>query len=169
MKSYSLNRLVLVAAMVTALVHGILGCATEAHVQFGSSFTFVGGVATSWMNSANWINGPANKAPGVDNNPNSLIDGSPSDIAVVQNVLTFNQLNNANLGINMGYSSNSGIGNETGANGSLTLGAIYLNQTTYPPTFPPFQGALEFSTLPPRRETPAFCSSTGIPAAPSSR
>ncbi len=81
---------------------------------------------TGWLNSANWTAGPANTAPGVSANGSSLIDGNAGDVAVF-NALGFP---GAEIGIDFSASANTGVGNDTGANGLLTLGAINWNSPT---------------------------------------
>ena len=93
---------------------------SSAHAQ--STFTWNStATSTAWMNSNNWGGGPASKAPGVDNNSSSTIDNNSGDTAV------FGNMSASSLGINMGTSANTGVGSNTGANGTLSLGAILFN------------------------------------------
>jgi hypothetical protein len=69
---------------LTAMIVVLVGRATE---DRGATFNCDTAVnSRRWLNSANWTGGPANKAPGVDMNPNSTIDNTSTDIAVIGNV-----------------------------------------------------------------------------------
>jgi autotransporter-associated beta strand protein len=79
----------------------------------------------AWLNAGNWTGNPGHY-PGVDANSSSIADGASSDIAAFSSMAFSATI----LGINFSPSSNKGVSNNTGANGSLTLGAIdYLSTT----------------------------------------
>src|SRR5205807_7499859 len=64
--------------------------------------------------------------PGVDANSKSIADGASSDVAAFSSMA----FASTNVGINFSFSYNNGVNDNTGANGSLTLGAIdYLSTT----------------------------------------
>jgi autotransporter-associated beta strand protein len=117
------NRTFAIFCAVTILIALALLLAPKARAQ--TTYTWsTSTTGTQWLNSANWTGGVLNKYPGVDNNTSSTADGSATDIAALGSMA----FSGSTLGINMGTSSNSGNGNNTGANGSLTLGAIdYLS------------------------------------------
>ena len=79
----------------------------------------------AWLNAGNWTGNPGHY-PGVDANSSSIGDGASSDIAAFSRMAFSATI----LGINFSPSSNKGVSNNTGSNGSLTLGAIdYLSTT----------------------------------------
>jgi fibronectin-binding autotransporter adhesin len=79
--------------------------------------------SNAFLNSANWTGGPADTFPGVDLNASSLADGNAGDIAV----LGAGAFSGTSYGINFGAGANTGIGNNAGANGQLTLAAFVLS------------------------------------------
>ena len=77
----------------------------------------------AWLNAGNWTGNPGHY-PGLDTNSSSIADGASNDIAAFSSMAFSATI----LGINFSPSSNKGVSNNTGANGSLTLGAIdYLS------------------------------------------
>src|SRR5438477_760398 len=79
----------------------------------------------AWLNAGNWTGNPGHY-PGVDANSSSIADGESNDIAAFSSM----DFSATILGINFSLSSNKGVTNNTGANGSLTLGTIdYLSTT----------------------------------------
>ena len=93
-----------------------------AHATYTWSTTTTG---FAWLNAANWTGNPGHY-PGVDANNSSTADGASNDIAAFSSMDFSANI----LGINFSPSSNKGLTNNTGANGSLTLGAIdYLSTT----------------------------------------
>src|SRR5438477_12074899 len=79
----------------------------------------------AWLNAGNWTGNPGHY-PGVDANSSSIADGASNDIAAFSSMAFSATI----LGINFSPSSNKGVSNNTGANGSLALGAIdYLSTT----------------------------------------
>src|SRR5438552_18330007 len=64
--------------------------------------------------------------PGVDANSKSIADGASNDVAAFSSMAFAATI----VGINFSPSSSSGVSDNTGANGSLVLGAIdYLSTT----------------------------------------
>src|SRR5438477_6765046 len=79
----------------------------------------------AWLDAAHWTGNPGHY-PGVDANGSSTGDGASNDVAAFSSMAFSATI----LGINFSPSSNDGVNNNTGANGSLTLGAIdYLSTT----------------------------------------
>src|SRR5438477_3951043 len=79
----------------------------------------------AWLNASHWT-GNAGHYPGVDANSKSIADGASNDVAAFSSMA----FASTNVGINFSFSYNNGISDNTGANGSLTLGAIdYLSST----------------------------------------
>jgi autotransporter-associated beta strand protein len=79
----------------------------------------------AWLNASHWT-GNAGHYPGVDANAESIADGASSDVAAFSSMAFAASI----VGINFSPSSSSGVSHNTGANGSLMLGAIdYLSTT----------------------------------------
>ena len=79
----------------------------------------------AWLNASHWT-GNAGHYPGVDANSNSIADGASNDVAAFSSMAFAASI----VGINFSGSSSNGVTNNTGADGSLTLGAIdYLSTT----------------------------------------
>ena len=79
----------------------------------------------AWLNASHWT-GNAGHYPGVDANGNSSADGASNDVAAFNSMAFAASI----VGINFSASSSNGVSDNTGANGSLTLGAIdYLSST----------------------------------------
>src|SRR2546430_4126684 len=79
----------------------------------------------AWLNASHWT-GNAGHYPGVDANSNSIADGASNDVAAFSSMACAASI----VGINFSPSSSNGMSTNTGANGSLTLGAIdYLSTT----------------------------------------
>jgi autotransporter-associated beta strand protein len=99
-------------------------------VQAQSTYTYSSTTSgNSWGNSSVWSGGPASTAPGVGNNPNSLINGTTNDIAVITNLAITSS--SGTMGPCMSASAATGTGNFTGDNGFLSLGAIELTMTAF--------------------------------------
>src|SRR4029077_20260633 len=79
----------------------------------------------AWLNASHWTGNPGHY-PGVDTNSKSVADGASNDVAAFSSMAFAATI----LGINFSPSYNNGVTNNTGANGSLILGAIdYLSTT----------------------------------------
>ena len=79
----------------------------------------------AWLNASHWT-GNAGHYPGVDANNKSLADGAVNDVAAFGSMAFAASI----VGINFSASSSNGVSTNTGALGSLTLGAIdYLSTT----------------------------------------
>src|SRR6266513_184307 len=79
----------------------------------------------AWLNAAHWTGNPGHY-PGVDANSKSIADGASNDVAAFSSMAFEATI----VGINFSPSSSSGVSTNTGANGSLVLGAIdYLSTT----------------------------------------
>jgi len=79
----------------------------------------------AWLNASHWT-GNAGHYPGVDANGKSIADGASNDIATFSTMAFAASI----VGINFSGSSSNGVTTNTGADGSLTLGAIdYLSTT----------------------------------------
>jgi hypothetical protein len=79
----------------------------------------------AWLNPSHRA-GNAGHYPGVDANAKSLADGVSNDVAAFSSMAFAASI----VGINFSPSSRNGVSTNTGANGSLTLGAIdYLSTT----------------------------------------
>src|SRR5947207_1934186 len=79
----------------------------------------------AWLNASHWT-GNAGHYPGVDANVESMADGASNDVAAFSSMAFAASI----VGINFSPSSSNGVSTNTGANGSLTLGAIdYLSTT----------------------------------------
>src|SRR5947208_3520612 len=79
----------------------------------------------AWLNASNWTGNPGHY-PGVDANSKSIADGASNYVAAFSSMAFAATI----VGINFSPSSSSGVSGNTGANGSLTLGAIdYLSTT----------------------------------------
>src|SRR6184192_3350315 len=79
----------------------------------------------AWLNASHWTGNPGHY-PGVDANSNSIADGASNDVAAFSSMAFTSTI----VGINFSASSSNGVSTNTGANGSLTLGAIdYLSTT----------------------------------------
>src|SRR5438270_10476297 len=79
----------------------------------------------AWLNATHWTGNPG-RYPGVDANSKSIADGATNDVAAFS-AMAFAS---TNVGINFSFSYNNGVSDNSGANGSLTLGAIdYLSTT----------------------------------------
>src|SRR5256886_5071581 len=79
----------------------------------------------AWLNASHWT-GNAGHYPGVDANSNSIADGASNDVAAFSSMAFAASI----VGINFSGSSSNGVSTNTGAVGSLTLGAIdYLSTT----------------------------------------
>jgi autotransporter-associated beta strand protein len=79
----------------------------------------------AWLNASHWT-GNAGHFPGVDANSNSIADGASNDVAAFSSMAFAASI----VGINFSGSSSNGVTINTGADGSLTLGAIdYLSTT----------------------------------------
>ena len=79
----------------------------------------------AWLNASHWT-GNAGHYPGVDANSNSIADGASNDVAAFSSMAFAASI----VGINFSGSSSTGVSTNTGAGGSLTLGAIdYLSTT----------------------------------------
>ena len=129
--------------LVAGLVLAIAGSTVPA-LQAQSNYTW-SPISTSnfWLNSNNWSGGPLGTTPGVDNNPNSITDNHTGDVATF-GVLGFP---GSQLGINMAPSANSGVGNNTGANQLLSVGAINWNSPTRAITLGKSDNTVATSTL----------------------
>jgi len=93
---------------------------------FSAPATFTWSTTTTgstWVNSANWTGGPANKVPGTDLNATTTTDNDSNDVAIFT-TLAFSA---TTLGINMNQVANSGVAGNSGANQLLSLGAISFN------------------------------------------
>ena len=79
----------------------------------------------AWLNASHWTGNPGHY-PGVDTNGSSTADGTSSDIAAFSSMAFAATI----VGTNFSPSSSNGVSTNTGADGSLTLGAIdYLSTT----------------------------------------
>src|SRR5436309_12582657 len=79
----------------------------------------------AWLNASHWTGNPGHY-PGVDANSKSIADGASNDVAAFSSMAFAATI----VGINFSPSSSSGVSDNTGANGSLVLGAIdYLSTT----------------------------------------
>ena len=79
----------------------------------------------AWLNASHWTGNPGHY-PGVDANGKSIADGASNDVAAFSSMAFAATI----VGINFSPSSSSGVSDNTGANGSLILGAIdYLSTT----------------------------------------
>ena len=79
----------------------------------------------AWLNASHWTGNPGHY-PGVDANSKSIADGASNDVAAFSSMAFAATI----VGINFSPSSSSGVSDNTGANGSLILGAIdYLSTT----------------------------------------
>src|SRR5436189_2433780 len=79
----------------------------------------------AWLNASHWTGNPGHY-PGVDSNGKSIADGASNDVAAFSSMAFVASI----VGINFSPSSSNGVSTNTGANGSLTLGAIdYLSTT----------------------------------------
>ena len=79
----------------------------------------------AWLNASHWTGNPGHY-PGVDANSKSIADGASNDVAAFSSMAFAGSV----VGINFSFSYSSGLSDNTGANGSLTLGAIdYLSTT----------------------------------------
>ena len=79
----------------------------------------------AWLNASHWTGNPGHY-PGVDSNGKSIADGASNDVAAFSSMAFVASI----VGINFSPSSSNGVSTNTGANGSLTLGAIdYLWST----------------------------------------
>src|SRR5947208_8403388 len=79
----------------------------------------------AWLNASHWTGNPGHY-PGVDANSKSIADGATNDVAAFSSMAFAATI----VGINFSPSSSSGVSDNTGANGSLILGAIdYLSTT----------------------------------------
>ncbi len=79
----------------------------------------------AWLNASHWTGNPGHY-PGADANSNSIADGASNDVAAFSSMAFAASI----VGINFSPSSSDGVSTNTGANGSLTLGAIdYLSTT----------------------------------------
>jgi autotransporter-associated beta strand protein len=79
----------------------------------------------AWLNATHW-SGNQGHYPGVDTNVKSIADGASNDIAAFSTMA----FASTSVGVNFSFSYNNGLSDNTGANGSLTLGAIdYLTTT----------------------------------------
>src|SRR5438105_652447 len=79
----------------------------------------------AWLNASHWTGNPGHY-PGVDTNSRSIADGASNDVAAFSSMAFSATI----VGINFSPSSSSGVSDNTGANGSLILGAIdYLSTT----------------------------------------
>jgi autotransporter-associated beta strand protein len=77
----------------------------------------------AWLNAAHWTGNPTH-FPGVDANGKSTADGATNDVAAFSSMAFASTI----LGINFSTSSSTGVSDNTGANGLLTIGAIdYLS------------------------------------------
>ena len=79
----------------------------------------------AWLNASHWTGNPGHY-PGVDANSNSIADGASNDVAAFSSMAFAASI----VGINFSPSSSTGTSDNTGANGSLTLGAINYLSTT---------------------------------------
>jgi len=79
----------------------------------------------AWLNASHWTGNPGHY-PGVDANAKSLADGASNDVAAFSSMAFAASI----VGINFSPSSSNGVSTNTGANGSLTLGAINYLSTT---------------------------------------
>src|SRR5437868_4592757 len=79
----------------------------------------------AWLNATHWTGNPGHY-PGVDANSHSIADGATNDVAAFSSMAFSATI----LGINFSQSSSSGVSDNTGASGSLILGAVdYLSTT----------------------------------------
>src|SRR5437868_3033132 len=79
----------------------------------------------AWLNASHWTGNPGHYR-GVDANSKSIADGASNDVAAFGSMAFAATI----VGINFSPSSSSGVSTNTGADGSLTLGAIdYLSTT----------------------------------------
>jgi autotransporter-associated beta strand protein len=79
----------------------------------------------AWLNASHWTGNPEHY-PGVDANSKSIADGASNDVAAFSSMAFAATI----VGVNFSPSSSSGVSDNTGANGSLILGAIdYLSTT----------------------------------------
>ena len=79
----------------------------------------------AWLNASHWTGNPGHYS-GVDANSKSIADGASNDVAAFSSMAFAATI----VGINFSPSSSSGVSDNTGANGSLILGAIdYLSTT----------------------------------------
>jgi autotransporter-associated beta strand protein len=79
----------------------------------------------AWLNASHWT-GNAGHYPGVDANSNSIADGASNDVAAFSSMAFAASI----VGINFSGSLSNGVSTNTGALGSLTLGAINYLSTT---------------------------------------
>src|SRR5438477_5215466 len=79
----------------------------------------------AWLNASHWTGNPGHY-PGVDANSKSIADGASNDVAAFSSMAFAATI----VGINFSPSSSSGVSNNSGANGLLTLGAIEYLSTT---------------------------------------
>jgi autotransporter-associated beta strand protein len=112
------------AVMPRIVLTAILAIVLHTSVHGQTTYTWsTSTTSTTWLNSANWTGGTANKYPGLDANESSTADGTTTDIALFSTLA----LSANTVGINFNTSANTGDGDSTGANGSLTLGTIDFN------------------------------------------
>lgn len=112
------------------LTLGLLAAISGAQNSFAQSvYTLsTNTTSTAWANSNNWTGGVTNKMPGVDAYATSAIDGNAGDTAVFGS--TSISSTPVAFGINFNNTTaNTGVGNNSSANGSLTLGAIVISNT----------------------------------------
>ena len=83
---------------------------------------------TGWFRMAKCVSldRKSGTLPGVDANSNSVADGASNDVAAFSSMAFAASI----VGINFSPSSSAGTSDNTGANGSLTLGAINYLSTT---------------------------------------
>jgi len=77
---------------------------------------------TAWARVENWTGGAPSTFPGADANTSSN-SGNSSDICVIGSV----GFSGSEMGLNFGAISNTGVGNNSSFNGSLSVGAIHFN------------------------------------------
>ena len=77
----------------------------------------------AWLNATHWTGNPGH-FPGMDANGKSTADGATNDVAAFSSMAFAASI----VGINFSTSSSTGVTDNTGANRSLTIGAIdYLS------------------------------------------
>ncbi len=81
-------------------------------------------LSNSWMNSSHWAGNPGH-FPGVDNNSISAGDGATDDLVSIGGL----SASVSSIGIYMDPAAQTGINNDTGANGAITLGAIQIQSS----------------------------------------
>ena len=116
------------ASLVAVLSTAIVGINS---VSAQTTYNYAGTNGGSWIRSSNWSGGTTGKSPGVDANPSSIVDGATTDIAAFSGNSTL-----VGVGINFNSSTNTGNGTNSGANQTLTLGALSYASST---------GSLDFS------------------------